>query len=539
MMNKIGVTALALVMVLACSLAMVSEPADAVDRDVQMSLGTVSSQQGATVAVDLTIDKNIGFFGAQIEISYDSNLTLVGVEDAGIMKTVCGTSYTSPYSIYIQSDSLENTTATGTVVTLTFKVSSSAPDEMPVSFESVSMYNYDEDQISPALVDGKVVIGEISIPVTGVAVTPATVTLDVGDTATLTATIAPTNATNKKVTWSSSDTSVATVDNGTVKAVGYGTALIIVTTEDGEKKSSCGVTVEKPTTPVTGVKLSKNAMTISVGSTDSLTATVSPSDATDKSVKWSSSNNDVATVVDGAVTGVKEGTAVIIVTTTDGGHVATCTVTVEKAPDVPVPVTGISLDKGSVSLDAGKTATLTATVSPSNATNKGVVWTSSNTAVATVSNGVVTAVNAGTATITAMSMSDSSKTATCAVTVTSSAVSVTGVTLNKTALTLEEGKSATLTANVQPSDATNKAVTWTSGDTSVVTVSNGVVKAVQSGVATVTVTTADGGYSATCTVTVNEPSAGGDNTMLYLGIVIAIILVLLILVLFLRKSGKI
>ena len=175
-------------------------------------------------------------------------------------------------------------------------------------------------------------------------------------------------------------------------------------------------------------------------------------------------------------------------------------------------VTGVSLNKTSTTIEKGKSETLTATVAPSNATNKSVTWSSSNTNVATVSNGVVTAKSAGTATIT-VKTADGSKTATCKVTVKNPTVSVTGVSLNKTSTTIETGKSETLTATVTPSNATNKSVTWSSSNTNVATVSNGVVTAKSVGTATITVKTADGSKTATCTITVPEITTDYDGNI--------------------------
>ena len=169
----------------------------------------------------------------------------------------------------------------------------------------------------------------------------------------------------------------------------------------------------------------------------------------------------------------------------------------------PVAVTGVTLDKTTVVLAEGETETLTATVSPENATNKAVTWTSSNEGVATVADGVVTAKAAGTATIT-VTTADGSKTATCAITVKAATVSVTGVTLDKTSVTLTKGDTETLTATVAPENATNKAVTWTSSDENVATVADGIVTAKAAGTATITVTTADGRKTATCVITVDE-----------------------------------
>ena len=168
-----------------------------------------------------------------------------------------------------------------------------------------------------------------------------------------------------------------------------------------------------------------------------------------------------------------------------------------------VEVSSISLDKSSASLNVGESLTLTAIIKPSNASNKSVTWSSSNTSVATVSSiGVVTAKAAGTATIT-VTTSDGGKTATCSVTVQAKTVSVTGVSLNKSSLSMTVGDTQTLTATVSPSNATNKSVTWSSSNTSVATVSSsGVVTAEAAGTATITVTTSDGGKKATCSVTV-------------------------------------
>ena len=162
-------------------------------------------------------------------------------------------------------------------------------------------------------------------------------------------------------------------------------------------------------------------------------------------------------------------------------------------------VTGVSLDKTSLTLDVGKSDTLTATVEPEKATNKNVTWESSNTSVATVENGVVTAVGAGSTTIKA---TVDGKSAECSVTVNAATVPVTGVSLNKNTLELYTGKRETLIATVEPSDATNPAVNWSSDKPEVATVEGGTVTAKAAGTATITATTVDGGFTAICTVTV-------------------------------------
>ena len=262
--------------------------------------------------------------------------------------------------------------------------------------------------------------------------------------------------------------------------------------KSGAKKSMPAFEV-KPNISVTSVSLNKSELSLAIGETETLTASVLPENATDKSVTWTSSDATVATVdVDGKVTAVKVGVATI--TAKAGTKSAQCAVTVN-----PVAVTGVNLNKTSLSLAKGSTETLIATITPSDATNKSVTWTSSNTSVATVdANGKVTAVGGGSATITVKTV-DGNKTATCTVTVT---VAVTGVTLNKSAITLPIGGTETLIHSILPSDATNQSVTWSTSSSAIATVSNGTVTAKAKGTATITVRTSNG-YTATCAVTVD------------------------------------
>jgi len=259
---------------------------------------------------------------------------------------------------------------------------------------------------------------------------------------------------------------------------------------------------------VTGISLDKSTAALKVGESTDLTAIVSPANATNKNVTWSSDKEAVATVNNGKVTAVSEGTATITVTTEDGSKTATCTVTVTKAEEPVVAVTGVTLDKSTAALKVGESTDLTATVSPANATNKNVTWSSDKEAVATVNNGKVTAVSEGTAII-RVTTEDGSKTATCAVTVTKAeepvvVVNVDSVALDKTTVTLNAGEKITLTATVKPDNASNKNVTWSSSDVSVATVKDGVISALKKGQTTITVTTVDGDKTATCSVTVTD-----------------------------------
>lgn len=179
--------------------------------------------------------------------------------------------------------------------------------------------------------------------VSSVTVSPANLALDLNGTktSTLTATVNGDNNPSQTVTWSSSNNSVATVSaSGVVTAKATGNATITATSQqDGTKSGTCSVTVTDSTVHVTGVTLNKNSTSISMGGSETLTATVSPNNATDKSVSWISSNTSVATVSNGTITPVATGNTTITVTTTDGSHTATCTVTVTAAQTQTLTIT--------------------------------------------------------------------------------------------------------------------------------------------------------------------------------------------------------
>ena len=255
----------------------------------------------------------------------------------------------------------------------------------------------------------------VNIPVTGVTLNETELNFSaIDETAQLTATVAPNDATNKNVAWESDDDAVATVDPyGLVTAKGSGTANITVTTEDGDFEDTCEVTVH---IPVTNVSLNEDEITLdAINATAQLTATVAPADATNKNVTWESDDEDVATVDNnGLVTATGIGTATITVKTEEGSFKATCDVTVR------IPVTGVTLDENELTLELeaiDKTAQLTATINPAGATNQNVTWKSNDEDVATVdNNGLVTATGLGTAIITVTTV-DGDHTANCTINV--------------------------------------------------------------------------------------------------------------------------
>ncbi len=254
-----------------------------------------------------------------------------------------------------------------------------------------------------------------SVPIQSISLNESTINMEIGESETLEATVLPENATDKSVTWTSEDPTIATVEDGVVTAVAEGHTTIIATGSDGITWAGCSVYVTDPNPSVKSVSLNESTLEIDLGENSTLTATVMPYNAVDKSVIWESSDTDVATVANGVITAVGVGETTIKVTTVDGGFTATCIVTVV---DNSIHVTGVSFENDTETIEQNDTITLNPIVTPANATNTSVTWESSDTSIATVnSNGVVTGVMPGEATIT-VTTEDGSFTATCVITVT-------------------------------------------------------------------------------------------------------------------------
>lgn len=336
-------------------------------------------------------------------------------------------------------------------------------------------------------------------PVSGISInkTSYTLTMGVKESIKLTETVSPSNATTKNVTWKSSKTSVATVSStGTVTAKGPGTAKITVTTLDGGYTASCSITVIQP---VKSIKFSSSSVTYYVGQEKALSVVFTPSNASNKNLKFTSSNTSVASVgsSSGKVTAKKTGSCEITAVSEDGSYKAKCTVKVVKKVDVEK----VKITKSSVELNAGKTKQLKYEITPSNASDKSVSWSSSDKSIASVnSSGLVTAHKGGTVTIKCKS-NDTGEYSKCKVTVIELPKSI---TLSTTSLTLDSGKSKTLTAEVNPSTTTNKDIKWYSTNSDVATVSSsGKIKAIQGGYCEIVAKSkADDSIKARCKLTV-------------------------------------
>lgn len=256
---------------------------------------------------------------------------------------------------------------------------------------------------------------EEKVPVAGVKLDQDNISFsEINSSVQLTATVLPEDADNQKVLWKSSNIDVAAVANGIVTCKGYGTAVITATTEDGGFAATCNVTATKKEVLPSAITLDKTDVTVKVGETLKLKADVLPDDADDKGVVWYSYDNNIASVSsDGVVTGVKAGTTKVFAATHANNIKVGCDITVLQ------PATGVTIDQTNISFaNIGESIQLSASVLPEDASNKNVVWESSDTKVAIVSNGKTVCTGFGTAVISVVT-EDGGFMATCMINATS------------------------------------------------------------------------------------------------------------------------
>lgn len=363
----------------------------------------------------------------------------------------------------------------------------------------------------------------VTTPVGEVTINPSTLSIDRGSTGTVQLLFNPAGPTNSNVLWSSSDTSVATVEGdsymATIKGVSGGKAAITVITEDGLKVATCDVNVREP---VTGIVLNSTTVesTMAIGQYQ-LVATVLPSgNGVNRNVTWSSSDESICKVDEnGLVTFVEPGFCTIVCKTEDGAFLATCNFVIS------IPVETIKLDYTDEIMSKGDRLRITAEVLPITATNRTVSWESSNTNVCIVdSNGLVEAVGTGSTTILCKTL-DGGVTAMCNIYVRQP---VTSIVLNTTDITVRKGQVFWLNATCLPENADNKIVTWESRDTDICKVENdGKVTATGAGTTSVICTNTDTGLTAYCVVTVTQPVTGiklnSDYQELWVGAKYAVI----------------
>jgi uncharacterized protein YjdB/subtilisin family serine protease len=453
-----------------------------------------------------TIIPNVPVTGISISPSTPPRLYTNG---APAEKTVTLTATVSPSNATVQD--VEWTTNAPVVATVSSSGSTAA---------IVTAVGSGDAQITAKARDGsnitESVTVQVSTYVTGITLNPVSVTMAPEETITLTPTITPSSALDRSITWSSSNPSKITVSNSTVTALtgsGEETATITAAANGsktpGAVKATAAIIVKTPIKYVEGITITPSSLALTTGTTGQLSSQVTPSDATNKTVAWSSDKLSVATVdPSGLVTAVAAGTAKITAEAVDGSNVSKDAVVTVTNPIIPV--TGISLSKYTLALETGTSEQLIATISPPNATNQGVLWSTADASVSTVDQGLVSAHGDGTTTITATAAGNPAKTASAAVTVTGSFIPVTALRFEPDTLSLSVPNSSQLAPIITPDNATDKTVSWQSSQPSVATVTQtGYVTAVSGGTTVITATAqgAAVGNEVKDTVTVTVTSA--------------------------------
>lgn len=438
-------------------------------------------------SIQLALDIPEGLTYVQNSGKVDSNINSslgVTLDEADFTETekLVTISHRSPFTL------------NGNVKIATFqcKVNNNAKGTVQVGLTDVEFTDEEIEVVADSNITKNYKKTTIIVLPTAISLNKTSLNLDAGKNEKLVATVSPEDATDKKVTWESSNNSVAKVtSDGTVSAVSKGTAKITAKTSNG-KTATCDVTVKQP---ITGITLNKKSLELERGEKTKVTATIAPSNADgDKTVKWSSNKTSVATVSsDGTITAVAKGNATITATTSNG-KTATCSVT------VGVPLKSISFENGvkEKTLNKGENFNLKVIYNPEDTdASKTITWSSTDTSVAKVENGKVTAVGIGETTITATA--SNGKKAECKVKVVNPLVSIS----IKDSTSIQYGQTEKLVVTYNPEDTTDdKTITWESSDKNIAEISaDGTIIAKGVGTATITAK-ASTGKTANCVVTV-------------------------------------
>ena len=476
--------ALFLVLALIISLCPITISRAVAPAEFKVSQVTGNKEDIITVNVELT-DASSEAVAMTLNLDYDSNkLEFVSSEAGDAIQGTAATHNTGS-AIRLAYAGRAGTIGNGIVLTVKFKIKKAASGISDLTLDVEEYVKPGEVTVDHSVVEqGKVTI---YTPLESISLNKNNLNLAKGENEKLTVSYVPTDTTvDKTIKWESNNQAVATVDaGGNIVALAPGTAIIKAIV--GEKTDTCTVNV---TSPLTGISMNKTTLDLNRDQEETLSVIYHPTDTTDnKDVIWSSSKEDVATVdQNGHVIAIGKGNTVI--TAKVGEHKATCNVT------VGVPLTSIELNKTATTLNKGEKETLNVKYNPTDTdANKDVIWASSDNNIATVTNGEITAVNGGTATIKAKVGTHE---ATCTVTV---KVPLTGISIDSTA-EITTGQNKQLVVTYQPEDTTdNKEVIWSSSKESIATVnSNGLVTAVAPGTAEITADV--NGKTAKCTVTV-------------------------------------
>lgn len=337
-------------------------------------------------------------------------------------------------------------------------------------------------------------------PVESISISPSELDLIVGEKVQLSVSVLPTNATDKSITWTSSNIDIATIDpDGKVTGIAKGQCTITVTSVDGGHTDECSVNVIQP---VESVNITPNSLSLSAGESSSLSVSVLPANANDKTVTWLSEDENIARVDQlGNVAAIIGGKTKIYASSNyDGSIKDYCEVTVVQ------PVTGIVLNQKTAEIAVDGSLQLVATVLPDNSTNKNVTWGSSDVSVAMVSgNGMVYGIKLGQATIMATT-EDGGFSALCKISVKEGFTPIAEIILDQTTIEGNIGDCYRLTASIFPENASNKTLVWQSDKENVASVDNdGLIRLLNSGVAMIKASATDGsGVCSECKVSVHS-----------------------------------
>lgn len=341
------------------------------------------------------------------------------------------------------------------------------------------------------------------IPVTGVTLSQTTLSLLIGSQYQLVAIIAPSNATNKQITWSSTNPAVATVVAMVCPAISMsapncGCVTPRICTCESPNIIACGCSGPVVVACGCGAQMANPC-----GCSDSCKCGCVEGGPCMCASPYVGPCDSV-----GLITAVQSGTTLITAQTLDGSFTASASITVT-APTVIVPVIGVTLDVSMLILIVGSQRQMVATVSPFNATNKQLIWTSNDAAVTVGNTGLITAISVGNALVTATTVDGGySATVTVSIVAQTPSVPVTGVSLTIASATLLVKGTKQLVAVVTPTNATNTNLLWTSSDPSVTVTNTGLVKAIKVGTAIITAITVDGGFIATALITAYQTLKG-------------------------------
>ena len=562
---------LSLVMILLCIVPISASSSS------MLTVGNVEGGKGEEVIVPISIVSNPGFVSMSLSVTYDTSaLTLISCEYTEVISgSVHSSNYNSPYKMTWVNDILtSNITKTGTIAYLTFLVSEDAKEQdysIIVRIPTDGILDANGNSLDVSAAQGTITVSEAHICSFGdweyysktkhvrycegcdtkeyknhnwndgeIIEEPThdvegeieytcedcnySYTTEIDPEGHTWSDWTKLNSSQHKRTCSCGDVEYEehNWDSGVVTKQPTSTQAGVRTYSCEECNASKTESIPPNTVSVTGITLNKTSATLNVGNSISLIANVAPSNATNQTVTWSFTNSYVASVVNGVVTANNVGQTTIKATTVDGGFVAQCVVTVISNDPLKVPVTGIDFNDSNISLNIGEIKVIQSNIYPVNATNRDINWASSNPTVVSIDGvgstdetlAVIKANASGTAIITATT-EDGGFVATCTVIVNGDDnIPVAGIAFDKNNIELifdSDDDHEILNATILPTNAINTEIVWKNSNESVVDMaffdgnnSQVLLVALSPGTATITATTVDGGFVASCIVTVKE-----------------------------------